>query len=72
MLLQRLVPDEFRGRTFAVDVALFMLTASATQLVYAFLIDAQLLELRTTIVVAASICLIPAALWLRRPSAERR
>ncbi|MDP6423986.1 MAG: MFS transporter [Planctomycetota bacterium] len=72
VLLQRLVPDEFRGRTFAVDVALFMLTASATQLVYAFLIDAQLLELRTTIVVAASICLIPAALWLRRPSAERR
>ncbi|MFQ5505654.1 MAG: MFS transporter [Planctomycetota bacterium] len=65
VLLMQIVPDRYRGRTFAADLGLFMLTATASQLGYAALIDHSRLGLRGAMALAGGVCLIPALIWLR-------
>jgi len=74
VLLMRIVPEELRGRTFAADLGLYMLTATVSQLGYAELIDSGVLDLDQVMRIAALVCLIPAVWWtrneLRRPVSE--
>ncbi len=63
VLLQRIVPEHVRGRTFAAELGLVMLSSATSQIVYSLLLDKVGLSLRTTIFLAATLCLIPATLW---------
>ena len=66
VLLQQLVPSELRGRTFAAEIGLVMLVGSASNLVYAGLIDSGIASLSTVMVIAPIACLSVAAAWMVR------
>jgi MFS family permease len=66
VLLQQLVPSELRGRTFAAELGLVMLTSSLSHLVYAALIDFGVLSLQEAIFAAAAVCSVGALLWMSR------
>ncbi|MEM9070029.1 MAG: MFS transporter [Myxococcota bacterium] len=72
VLLQQSVPSEFRGRTFATEMGLVMLTSSGSYLVYASLIDYGGFGVHETIRLAAAVCAGVAVVWavpmLRRAS----
>lgn len=75
VLLQRIVPEAYRGRTFAAELGLVMFSSALSQIGYATLIDTKILSLLDCFVVAPIVCLIPAGLWLRnrrRESQEMR
>lgn len=65
VLLQQIVPDEYRGRTFAAELGLVMLSSSLSLLVYGASLDFRLLGLRPAIAVASAVCLVPAVCWCR-------
>jgi len=64
VLLQMTVPPEVRGRTFAAELGLVMLSSTGSHLVYASLLDFGGLGLTATMLCASTLCLIPAVLWL--------
>ncbi len=63
VLLQRIVPEHVRGRTFAAELGLVMLSSATSQVVYALLLDKGGISLQSTILLAATLCLVPATLW---------
>jgi hypothetical protein len=63
VLLQREVPDEFRGRTFATELGLATATYSVSTFVYGWILDAGGLSLRQAVVAVALSLLVPALLW---------
>jgi MFS family permease len=65
VLLQQIVPEHVRGRTFAAELGLVMLSSATSQVLYALLMDKGGLSLQYTILLAATLCLIPAALWFQ-------
>ena len=68
VLLQRIVPDEYRGRTFAAELGLVMLSSSISMLAWATVIDLEWLTTKSSIIAGAGLCLLPAVLWLRSNS----
>lgn len=68
VLLQRTVPDEFRGRVFSAELGLFTLVASASFWVYGWLMDVQGVSPRASVVIMAVTMIPPAVAWiLARP-----
>lgn len=63
VLLQQTVPTELRGRTFAAELGLVMLSSSIAHAVYGAVLDYTALDVRQTFVVAVCVCLVPAAAW---------
>lgn len=61
VLLQRAVPDEFRGRVFAADLGLAMFTTASSTWVYGQL--AGVVELRLLPRLLSGSLLVPALLW---------
>ncbi|MEZ5987604.1 MAG: MFS transporter [Planctomycetota bacterium] len=66
VLLMRVVPDELRGRTFAAELGLTMLSSSLSNLAYAALFDYGGLSLDAVIVTACAFCALPALAWMAR------
>ena len=65
VLLQRAVPSEFRGRTFAMELGLYMLMASLSQLGYGALLDYSAIALPQTLQIAVGVCALLAIFWAR-------
>jgi len=65
VLLQGIVPEEFRGRTFAAELGLVTLAMSVSNLVYAAFLELGWLDLTACMIVAPLVCLLPAFHWLR-------
>jgi MFS family permease len=63
VLLQRMVPDEFRGRVMSADLGLATLAISASLWVYGQLAESPGADLRLLVRVLALSLLVPAALW---------
>jgi MFS family permease len=63
VLLQRMVPDEFRGRVMSTDLGLATLTISASLWVYGRLAESPGADLRLLVRLLALSLLVPAALW---------
>lgn len=63
VMLQQMVPSAYRGRTFATELGLVMLTSSLSYLAYAALIDYAGLSLTQTIRLAAGLCAVFALVW---------
>jgi MFS family permease len=66
VLLQREVPDRFRGRVFAADFGLMTLTTSASTYLYGWLADVAGLGLRPMVTILALSLLAPGAVFLLR------
>lgn len=66
VLLQQMVPSELRGRTFATEMGLVMLTSSASYLVYGVLIDHGGLSVHAAIRLAALVGAVAASVWATR------
>lgn len=66
VLLQMTVPDELRGRTFAAEMGLVMLTSSLSHLVYGAVIDLLGFGLRTTMLLCAAVFAVAIATWIAR------
>ncbi len=75
ILLQRYVPDRFRGRTFAVELGLYTLASSLSHLLWGTIIDATGVAAIDALRWAVALALGPALLWLwklrRLPMPER-
>lgn len=65
VLLQKTVPDEFRGRTFAADFGLVMLSSSGTLLMVGLLLEYAILSIPAALLVCCTLCLTAAACWSR-------
>lgn len=63
VLLQREVPDDFRGRTFATELGLATATYSVSTFFFGWVLDRGLLSLRQATVAVALSLLPPALLW---------
>ena len=63
VMLQRMVPDEFRGRVMSTDLGLATLAISASLWVYGWLAESPGADLRLLVRVLALSLLVPAALW---------
>jgi predicted MFS family arabinose efflux permease len=63
VLLQRVVEDNFRGRVFAAELALFTLTMAASNYVTGELLDRFQFSPRTVTVGIGLLFLVPGALW---------
>ncbi len=63
VLLQRTVEDQFRGRVFAAELALFTLTMAASNYVTGEMLDHFNFSARTVTIGIGALFLIPAALW---------
>ncbi len=63
VLLQRMVPDEFRGRVLSTDLGLATLTIAASTWAYGALADAPGTDLRVLMRWMSLSLLIPAAAW---------
>ena len=72
VLLQQVVPEAYRGRTFAAELGLVMLSSALSQVGYAVLMDSDVLSLRACFVAAPIVCLVPALLWLRNRRKEQQ
>jgi MFS family permease len=64
VLLQRSVPDEFRGRVFAAELGLLTVSASLSIFVYSLLLDVAGLSPRVLAAVMGLTILLPGILWL--------
>lgn len=64
VLLQLNVPDAYRGRTFAAELGLVMLTNSAANVGYAAVVDAGWLTLEQTIWLATGVFTVAIARWV--------
>jgi MFS family permease len=64
VLLQKEVPDEFRGRTFATELGLATATYSISTFLFGWALDGGLLSLRQATVALALSLLLPGLLWL--------
>jgi hypothetical protein len=64
VLLQKQVPEPLRGRTFAAEFGLVMLTSSLSHFVYGVVLDFGLLELRSAITAATCVFTIPVGWWI--------
>ena len=64
VLLQRTVPDEFRGRVFATELGLLTLTTSASTYLYGWLVDVGGFGLRPLTVLLGLSLAIPGAAWM--------
>jgi MFS family permease len=64
VLLQRTVPDEFRGRVFATELGLLTLTTSASTYLYGWLVDVGGFGLRPLTVLLGLSLAIPGAVWM--------
>ena len=67
VILQQIVPDEFRGRTFAAELGLFTSASCLGMLTHGWLIEIGLLTARSALLIACAICLVPAIAWVLRP-----
>jgi len=63
VLLQRMVPDEFRGRVMAADLGLATLTISVSLWVYGGLAEAPGADLRLLVRALCLSLVLPAAVW---------
>jgi hypothetical protein len=63
VLLQRMVPDEFRGRVMATDLGLATLTISVSLWIYGGLAEAPGADLRLLLRVLCLSLVLPAAVW---------
>jgi len=63
VLLQRAVEDQFRGRVFAAELALFTLTMAASNYITGEMLDSFNFSARSVTVGMGVLFLIPAALW---------
>jgi MFS family permease len=72
VLLQQIVPESYRGRTFAAELGLVMFSSAMSQIAYALLIDYGVLSLWACFLVAPIVCLLPAWVWLRNRHRERQ
>ena len=64
VLLQRMVPDEYRGRVLSADLGLATLSISASTWVYGQLAAAPGADLRSLTSWLAVSLVVPTALWL--------
>lgn len=64
VLMQKSVPDELRGRTFAADFGLVMLSSSASLLFAGIFIEIGV-PIQHALFASCAICLVAAALWSR-------
>jgi len=72
ILLQQRVPSQFRGRTFATDLGLVMLTSSLSYLIWGAVLDYSDLGLRAAIPLAAAVAALPAVSWVVAASPRPR
>ena len=72
VLLQREVPDAFRGRTFATELGLATATYSVSTFLFGWVIDRGILSLRQATVAVALSLLLPALLWMASGRRLRR
>ena len=74
LLLMKIVPDEYRGRTFAAEFGLVMLSSTLSLLCYGLLLQHTGLGLSNVLRIACAVCCIPAILFAlsnrRQRSAE--
>jgi MFS family permease len=63
-LLMQIVPDQFRGRVFATEFALFMVASALSASLAGFTIDLPDFGLSGTMWVMAGLTLIPTMLWI--------
>jgi len=63
VLLQRMVPDEFRGRVMSTELGLATLSISASLWIYARLAEAPGADLRTLVRILSLSLIFPAAAW---------
>jgi len=63
VLLQRDVPDDFRGRVFALDFVLFFLGFAASNYFTGYFLDTLHLNPRTIAVLLGAYLLLPGLLW---------
>ncbi len=68
VLLQMRVPDEYRGRVFALELTLFMLAIALSNYVTGYCLDIAGLSPRTVATLIGLYFLVPALLWM---SAQR-
>lgn len=66
VLLQRMVPTRLRGRTFAAELALVMLSSSLSHLLYGALLDFTSVEVRGGILLCVAVCAPIALYWTVR------
>ncbi len=64
VLLQRDVPDEFRGRVFALDLVLFSLGFAVSNYFAGYFMDALHLDPRTIVTILGAYFLLPGVLWI--------
>ena len=64
VLLQLEVPDRFRGRVFAVELALVTLTSSISSYVTAHALDNAGWSPRTLAIVLGALFFVPGSIWL--------
>jgi MFS family permease len=64
VLLQRTVPDRYRGRVFAAELGLMTLTTSASTYLYSWLVDVAGWNLRPLAVLLGLTLLMPGLVWL--------
>ncbi|PIE24621.1 MAG: hypothetical protein CSA62_01975 [Planctomycetota bacterium] len=72
VLLQQVVPETYRGRCFAAELGLVMFSSALSQILYAILMDSEILSLRGCFIAAPMLCLLPALLWLRNRRKEQQ
>jgi len=64
VLLQMSVPDAYRGRTFAAELGLVMLTNSISNVAYALVIDVGGLSLERVVWLATAIFSLAVGRWV--------